>query len=154
MRRALMRSKNMVSIRILQAVTPRVGQEWITRFGFDAEKHPPYLPMALGSGTVTPLQMAAGMAVFANGGHYVQPYLITHITDSSGRVLVETTPPELNEENRVISARNAFVVGTMLQDVARGGTAARAQASLKRSTTRSEERRVGKECRSRWSPYH
>lgn len=133
MRRALMRSKNMVSIRILQAVTPRAGQDWITRFGFDAEKHPPYLPMALGSGTVTPLQMAAGMAVFANGGHYVQPYLITHITDSSGRVLVETTPPKLNEENRVISARNAFVIGTMLQDVARGGTAARAQASLKRS---------------------
>ena len=133
MRRALMRSKNMVSIRILQAVTPQVGQEWVTRFGFDADKQPPYLPMALGSGSVTPLQMAAAFAVFANGGHLVQPYLITRITDSNGRTLVETPAPELTEENRVISARNAFITGTMLQDVARAGTAARAQSTLKRS---------------------
>ena len=133
MRRALMRSKNMVSIRILQAVTPQVGQEWVTRFGFDADKQPPYLPMALGSGSVTPLQMAAAFAVFANGGHLVQPYLITRITDSNGRTLVETPAPELTEENRAISARNAFITGTMLQDVARAGTAARAQSTLKRS---------------------
>ena len=133
MRRALMRSKNMVSIRILQAVTPQAGQAWVTRFGFDADKQPAYLPMALGSGSVTPLQMAAGFAVFANGGHLIQPYLIASITDGNGRTLVETPVPELTEENRAISARNAFVTGTMLQDVARAGTAARAQGTLKRS---------------------
>ncbi|RRD57258.1 penicillin-binding protein 1A [Comamonadaceae bacterium OH2545_COT-014] len=132
MKRALARSKNMVSIRILQTVSPRAGQEWVTRFGFDAERHPPYLTMALGAGAVTPLQLATGFAVFANGGYRVNPFLVTRVTDHAGRVLVDSQPAEPDEANRAIDARNAFITGTMLQEVARSGTAARAQAALKR----------------------
>lgn len=128
----LAKSKNMVSIRILQAVGPQVAQDWITRFGFDAEKHPPYLTMALGAGSVTPMQMALGYAVFANGGYRVNPWLITRITDQKGKVLVESQPPLLNESVRAIDARNAFVMDRLLQEVARSGTAARAQRELKR----------------------
>jgi penicillin-binding protein 1A len=129
---ALAKSKNMVSIRILQAVGAQTAQEWITRFGFEAEKHPPYLTMALGAGSVTPMQMATGYAVFANGGYRVNPWLITKITDQKGRTLVESQPPLLNESVRAIDARNAFIMDRLLQEVARSGTAAAAQASLKR----------------------
>ena len=132
MRRGLARSKNMISIRILQAVGPKQGQEWVTRFGFDAEKHPPYLTMALGAGSVTPMQMAVGYAVFANGGYRVNPWLITRVTDHKGRVISETEPPVLTEQQRTISGRNAFVMNSLLQEVTRSGTAARAQATLKR----------------------
>jgi penicillin-binding protein 1A len=129
---ALAKSKNMVSIRILQAVGPQNAQDWITRFGFDADKHPPYLTMALGAGSVTPMQMALGYAVFANGGYRVNPWLITRITDQKGRPLVESQPPLLNESVRAIDARNAFVMDRLLQEVARVGTAARTQRELKR----------------------
>ena len=132
MRTGLARSKNMISIRILQAVGPKNGQEWVSRFGFDAEKHPPYLTMALGAGSVTPMQMAVGYSVFANGGYRVNPWLITRVTDHKGRVLSETEPPVLTEQQRAIDARNAFVMDSLLQEVTRSGTAARAQATLKR----------------------
>ncbi|MDO5625199.1 MAG: penicillin-binding protein 1A [Pseudomonadota bacterium] len=132
MKRALARSRNIVSIRILQTVTPQFGQEWVSRFGFDADKHPPYLTMALGAGSVTPMQLAAGFSVFANGGYRVNPFLITRITDHAGKVLVESQPAGPVEANRAIDARNAFITGTMLQDVTRIGTAAKAQAALKR----------------------
>ena len=132
MRTGLARSKNMISIRILQAVGPKNAQEWVSRFGFDAEKHPPYLTMALGAGSVTPMQMAVGYSVFANGGYRVNPWLITRVTDHKGRVLSETEPPVLTEQQRAIDARNAFVMDSLLQEVTRSGTAARAQATLKR----------------------
>ncbi len=132
LRRALAKSKNMVSIRILQAVGPRNAQEWLTRFGFDADKHPAYLPMALGAGAVTPMQMATAYSVFANGGYRLNPWLITKVTDHKGRTLVETAAPELTEDLRGIPARNAFIMGSMLNEVARSGTAAKAQATLKR----------------------
>ena len=132
LRTALAKSKNMVSIRVLQSTGPAFAQEWVSRFGFEAEKHPAYLTMALGAGSVTPLQMASAYGVFANGGHLVSPMLISKITDSRGKVLRETTPPELDESSRVIDARNAFVMNTLLQEVTRSGTAARAQATLKR----------------------
>jgi len=131
-RTALAKSKNMVSIRVLQMVGTQSAQDWITRFGFDADKHPPYLTMALGAGSVTPMQMATGYAVFANGGYRVAPYLITRVTDEKGKSLLETTAPEVNEDQRAISARNAYVMGTLLQEITRSGTAARAQATLKR----------------------
>ncbi len=130
---ALAKSKNMVSIRILQAVGTHNAQEWISRFGFDAEKHPPYLTMALGAGSVTPMQMATGYAVFANGGYRVNPWLITKITDQRGKALVESQPPLPNESARAIDARNAFIMERLLQEVARSGTAARAQRELKRT---------------------
>jgi penicillin-binding protein 1A len=132
LRRGLAKSKNMVSIRILQATGPKFAQDWVTRFGFDAEKHPAYLTMALGAGSVTPLQMAIGYSVFANGGYRVNPYLITKITDQKGRTVVESPPPGLDESVRGIDARNAFIMSSLLQEVARSGTAARAQATLKR----------------------
>ena len=132
MRTGLAKSKNMISIRILQSVGPKTAQEWVSRFGFDAEKHPPYLTMALGAGSVTPLQMATAYSVFANGGYRVNPWLITKVTDHKGRVISETTPPVTSEQPRAIAARNAFVMNSLLQEVTRSGTAARAQATLKR----------------------
>ncbi len=132
MKRGLARSRNMVSIRVLQSITPQFGQDWITRFGFDAERNPPYLTMALGAGSVTPMQLAAGFSVFANGGYRVNPFLITRVTDHTGKILVDSKPSEPGESNRAIDARNAFIMNTMLQEVARSGTAARAQATLKR----------------------
>jgi penicillin-binding protein 1A len=118
---ALAKSKNMVSIRILQAVGAQNAQDWISRFGFEAEKHPAYLTMALGAGSVTPMQMALGYSVFANGGYRVNPWLITRITDQKGKPLVESQPPLLNESVRAIDARNAFVMDRLLQEVARSG---------------------------------
>jgi penicillin-binding protein 1A len=132
LRTALAKSKNMVSIRLLQAIGPQTAQDWIVRFGFDRDKHPPYLTMALGAGSVTPLQMATAYAVFANGGYRVPPTLIERITDSRGRVLFEAEPPVLDPSTRVIDERNAFVMTSLLQEVTRSGTAARAQATLKR----------------------
>jgi penicillin-binding protein 1A len=123
----------MVSIRILQAVGPQNAQNWINRFGFDADKHPAYLTMALGAGSVTPLQVALGYSVFANGGYLVKPYLITKVTDPMGKVLSNYTPIELDERSRAIEPRNAFVMSHLLQEVTRSGTAAKAQQVLKRS---------------------
>ena len=129
---ALAKSKNMVSIRVLKATGPAFAQEWLENFGFDRDKHPAYLTMALGAGSVTPLQMATAYSVFANGGFRLPPMLIQRVTDNKGRVLLETRAPELDESLRVLPARNAFVMGTLLQEVTRSGTAARAQALLKR----------------------
>ena len=131
-RRALARSKNMVSIRVLQLVGTQSAQEWVTRFGFEADKHPPYLTMALGAGAVTPLQMAAGYAVFANGGYRVTPSLITKVVEHKGRVLYESQSEAPAESQRAIEPRNAFVMSNLLQEITRSGTAARAQAVLKR----------------------
>jgi penicillin-binding protein 1A len=131
-RRALTKSKNMVSIRILQSVGPKFGQEHATRFGFEANRNPSYLTLALGAGAVTPLQMAGAYAVFANGGYRVSPYIISKITDASGRVLSRVQPELAGDEaNRVIDARNAFLMDNMMKDVVKQGTATRA-LSLKR----------------------
>ncbi len=132
MRTGLAKSKNMVSIRILQAVGPKTAQKWLTNFGFEAAKHPAYLTMALGAGSVTPLQMASAYAVFANGGYRVNPWLIRKVTDHKGKVLSEVQPPALDESVRGISERNAFVMSSLLQEVTRSGTASKAQALLKR----------------------
>ena len=132
LRRGLAKSKNMISIRVLQAVGAQNAQDWITRFGFEADKHPPYLTMALGAGSVTPMQMATAYSVFANGGYRVNPWLISKVTEQKGKLLVQTQAPVLNESMRVIDARNAFLMTSLLQEVTRSGTAARAQATLKR----------------------
>ena len=133
MRQALAKSKNLVSIRILQQITPQYAQDYVTRFGFDADKHPAYLTMALGAGSVTPWQMVGGYSVFANGGYRINPYIVTRITDDSGKVLAEAKPVRAGDEsNRVIDARNAFIMTSMMNDVTKYGTAARASAILKR----------------------
>ena len=133
MRRGLMQSKNMISIRILNKIGARYGQEYAARFGFEPERNPPYLTLALGAGATTPLQMAGAYAVFANGGYRVSPYLISKVTDSDGKVLSEARPARAGDEaNRVIDARNAFLMDSMLKDVVRHGTAVKAM-SLKRT---------------------
>ena len=109
------------------------AQEWIERFGFEADKHPAYLTMALGAGSVTPMQMASAYSVFANGGYKVAPMLIQRVTDNKGKVLLQAAPPVLDEASRTLPARNAFVMNTLLHEVARSGTAAKAQAALKRT---------------------
>lgn len=132
-RRGLAKSKNMVSIRILDKIGPQYAQEYVSRFGFDPAKNPPYLTLALGAGAVTPLQLAGAYAVFANGGYKVNPYLISKITDNNGKTLFEVSPERAGDEAlRVIDPRNAFLVDSMLKDVIRYGTATRAQ-SLKRT---------------------
>ena len=132
LRRGLAKSKNMISIRLLQSIGPEYAQQWIGRFGFEPEKHPAFLTMALGAGSVTPLQMVSAYSVFANGGHRVNPVLIAKLTDANGRVLSDPKQPPLDESTRTIDARNAFVMSSLLQEVARSGTAARAQRELKR----------------------
>ena len=132
MRRGLEKSKNMISIRILQAIGAPYAQNWVTRFGFEADKHPAYLPMALGTGSVTPLQMASAYSVFASGGYRVNPMLISKITDNKGRVLNEAVPPVLNEGMRTLDARNAFVMDSLMNSVALRGTAAAARSALNR----------------------
>jgi penicillin-binding protein 1A len=132
LRRGLAKSKNMVSIRILQAIGAPYAQEWVTRFGFEEDKHPAYLTMALGAGSVTPMQMVSAYSVFANGGFRVNPWLIAKVTDQKGKVLAETKAPVLDDSNRAIDPRNAFIMESLLQEVTRSGTAASAQATLKR----------------------
>ena len=127
MRTALAKSKNMVSVRILQDISPKYAQDYVTRFGFDSDKQPPYLTLALGAGSVTPLQMARAYAVFANRGYLVQPYFIRKIVDDRGNPLGVASPPRAGDEAlRAIDARNAFIMDSMMQDVTRYGTAARA----------------------------
>ncbi|MDE2416670.1 MAG: penicillin-binding protein 1A [Burkholderiales bacterium] len=132
MRRGLAKSKNMISIRILQSIGTQYAQDWITRFGFEAERHPPYLTMALGAGSVTPMQMATAYSVFANGGYRINPWLVSKVSEQRGKVLVETSPVVVDETQRAIEPRNAFLMTNLLQEVTRSGTAARAQATLKR----------------------
>jgi penicillin-binding protein 1A len=131
---ALAKSKNMVTIRVMQSVGPRSAKDWVTRFGFDAERHPAYLAMALGAGSVTPMQMAGAYAVFANGGYRVNPYLITRVADYKGTVIKQFEPQRAGTAGlRAIDNRNAFMMSQLLAEVTRSGTAAKAQATLKRS---------------------
>jgi penicillin-binding protein 1A len=127
LRTALMKSKNLVTVRVMQAIGPQYAQDYIARFGFDPKLHPAYLTMALGAGAATPLQMVAAYAVFANGGYRVAPYLIDRVVDGRGNVLSKATPAVagVNAEP-AIDPRNAFIMTTMLRDVVRAGTGARA----------------------------
>ncbi|MEO8342221.1 MAG: penicillin-binding protein 1A [Gallionella sp.] len=127
MRQALIKSKNLVSIRILQSISPQYAKDYITKFGFDATKYPAYLTMALGAGSVTPLQMLTGYSVFANGGFLVTPYFIQRVEDAHGTMLSKTAPDVAgNGAKQVIDVRNAFTMVSMMQDVVKHGTAFRA----------------------------
>ncbi|CAN7486508.1 penicillin-binding protein 1A [Caballeronia sp. dw_19] len=133
MRTALMKSKNLVSIRILNNIGPKYAQGYVTKFGFDASRQPAYLPMALGAGQVTPLQMATGYSVFANGGYRVNPYLIADITDPRGAVVSHPQPlVAADTAPLAITPRNAYVMNSLLQSVAQRGTGARTN-QLKRT---------------------
>lgn len=133
LRSALAKSKNMVSIRLLQAIDPNYAQDYVSRFGFDPAKNPPYLTMALGAGSVTPWQMTSAYAIFANGGYRVTPYIVSEIRDEKDRVLAVAKAATAGDEAiRAIDARNAFLTDSMLRDVTIYGTAARASSRLKR----------------------
>ncbi|TSD53898.1 penicillin-binding protein 1A [Variovorax sp. KBS0712] len=132
LRNALMKSKNLVTLRVLQSIGAPYAQDWVTKFGFDKDKHPANLPMGLGAGSVTPMQMAVGYSVFANGGYRVNPYLVTRVTNLKDKVLMETEPPVLDESRRAIPARNAFIMESLLQSVVKGGSGFKAYQALKR----------------------
>ncbi|MCS6785795.1 MAG: penicillin-binding protein 1A [Thiobacillaceae bacterium] len=129
LRDALRKSKNLATLRVLQAVGIDAARQHVARFGFDMTRIPPYLTMALGAGEVTPLAMAAAYSAFANGGNLVRPWLIRRITDQHGRVLEAFQPPAVQ---RILDPRNAFIMTTLLQDVVRRGTAT-AALRLRRS---------------------
>ncbi|MDM0008616.1 penicillin-binding protein 1A [Variovorax sp. J22G73] len=132
LRTALMKSKNLVTLRVLQSIGAPYAQDWVTRFGFDKDKQPANLPMGLGAGSVTPMQMAVGYSVFANGGYRVNPYLVTRVTDLRDKVIMETEAPVLDETRRAIPQRNAFVMESLLQSVVKNGTGFKAHQALKR----------------------
>ena len=134
LRRALAISKNVVAVRLLRAISPAYARDYLQRFGFDPAKQPDNLTMTLGSGSVTPLQIASAYAVFANGGFRVTPYLIQKITDAHGNVLQETPPPAPRQDDqRAIDSRNAFIIDSMLREVVRSGTGAQASQRLGRT---------------------
>ncbi len=133
LRTALAKSKNMVSIRLLRSIGTHYAQDYVTRFGFDADKHPPYLTLALGAGAVTPWQQLAAYSIFANGGYRVEPYIVREIRDDKGTVLAAIQPALAGDESlRAIDARNAWLMDSMMHDVVRRGTATRAATVLKR----------------------
>lgn len=150
LRNALAHSINLVTIRLLQDIGTRYALSYIERFGFDLKNQPKELSLALGTGSVTPLEMAAGYAIFANGGYKVAPYLIERVENVRGELLYQSKPktvcttcattadteqvtPEANEQYapQVISSATAFLINSALQDVIRHGTA-HAAASLNR----------------------
>jgi len=133
LRTALAKSKNLVSVRVLQAITPQYAQDYVSRFGFDPKLHPPYLTMALGAGNVTPMQMLGAYSAFANGGYKIAPYFIDRVEDDKGKILLANQPVTAGETaERVIDARNAFIMSSLMRDVVRMGTATRAMR-LKRN---------------------
>ena len=133
LRQALAKSSNLVSVRVLQHTGTQRARDWTTRFGLDAQRQPDNLTLALGTGLVTPLQMARAYGTLANGGWNVEPVVIEKIVDAQGKLLFEAPPPPvLTDDNRAIPARNAYVMNSLLADVTRVGTAARAQTALKR----------------------
>jgi penicillin-binding protein 1A len=140
MREALVYSVNLVTVRILQTIGIPYALKYIERFGFETKQWPKNLSLALGSGEITPLAMARGYAVFANGGYRITPYLIKHVTDHQGHLLYEAQPqraPSFDDQNhptssaplhadyapKVISSEVAFLITSVLQDVVRHGTA-------------------------------
>jgi penicillin-binding protein 1A len=128
LRRALAQSKNVAAVRLLRAITPQYAHDFLPRFGLDPAKHPVNYTLALGTGAVTPLQMAGAYSVFANGGFQITPYLIQKVVDARSAVLFEAKPAAVAQEtDRVLDARNAFVTTSMLHEVTVSGTGAAAQ---------------------------
>ncbi|MEY4754614.1 MAG: hypothetical protein RJA44_2289, partial [Pseudomonadota bacterium] len=132
LRQALAKSKNMVTIRLVQLLGPANARQWAARFGFEAERQPDNLTLALGAGATNPLQIAGAYAIIANGGLRVAPLVITRITDADDKVLFQAQPATPDENSRVVPQRNTFLTASLLQEVTRSGTAARAQAALQR----------------------
>ena len=129
LRYALAKSKNLVAIRILQAITPEYARNYLARFGFNPKHHPPYLTMALGAGSTTPLEMARGYAVFANGGYLIEPYFISHIEDIEGNLIFKTKlQRKRTTADQVLDTRNVFTMDSLLRNVIQNGTGIRAKS--------------------------
>ena len=133
LRQGLTLSRNMITVKILNDITPQYAISYVSKFGFSESQFQPYLTMALGANEVTPMQMAQAYAVFANGGYLVQPYFIEKITDANGKVLAQTAPSNITQQQPAIDPRNAFIMNSILKDVAKYGTGARAWRDLHRS---------------------
>ncbi|MGQ3052153.1 MAG: penicillin-binding protein 1A [Roseateles sp.] len=129
LRQGLARSKNMVTIRVAQALGPQRARAWAAHFGFDEDKQPLNLTMALGTGAVTPLQMAQAYAAFANEGQLPSGWLIQRVQDAQGDVIFKAEQPPLR---KAVSPRNAFMTAQLLAAVTREGTGARASSLLGR----------------------
>ncbi len=179
LREALYKSRNMVSIRVLQGLGIERAISYITKFGFQRDELPRNFSLALGTATVTPMEIAGAWSVFANGGYKVNPYVIERIESRDGQVLYQANPPRVPVEEqvaapdaedagnpgdpehpeiaegegsieaqqvaakaqttfeptpaeRIIDARTAYIMTSMLQDVIKRGTGRRALA-LKRT---------------------
>ena len=144
LKEALIRSRNLVSIRILDDIGIPYAIDFVSKFGFTKTKLPHALSLALGSLSVSPMELTAAYAVFANGGYKVEPYLIDHITDNQGQVLLQANPshacnqcPANDQETdlhapRVIPSDIVFLMNTALQGVIQHGTA-QAAKSLNRN---------------------
>ncbi|MEX5744791.1 penicillin-binding protein 1A [Massilia sp. X63] len=133
MRTSLTHSKNVTTVRLIRALGVDYAHDYLGRFGFDLARHPKNLTMALGTGAVTPLQMAGAYAVFANGGYRIKPYLIAQVRDGNGAILQDNKPPQRQDGDRVLDPRNAWVLDSMLRDVTRSGTGAAAVRQLGRT---------------------
>lgn len=137
LRWALTKSRNLVSIRLLRAMGISHALEHARRFGFDPDKLPPTLSLALGSGEVTPLQMARAYAVLANGGYLIEPWFIQRI-EQGGEILFEADPlnagdcEDCRQAPRTLSEENRYIMYSMMQDVITQGTGVRARV-LKRN---------------------
>jgi penicillin-binding protein 1A len=152
LREALYKSRNLVSIRVLQAIGIDYALKYVSRFGFNKQDLPRNFSLALGTANLTPLEIATGWSTFANGGYKVSPYLIARIESREGQSLFianppsvpNNTPPEGSDEGfsdniaapgfepvaaeRIVDARTTFILTSMLQDVIKRGTGRRALA--------------------------
>ena len=147
LREALVKSRNLVSIRLLQAVGMSPAMAWAERFGFERARLPRNLTLALGTNSATPLQVATAYAVFANGGYRVQPWFIDRIEDPKGEIVFQSAPrragcdaednaagatgcnlPEALRAPRAISAANAWLMTDFMREAVVRGTGVRARA--------------------------
>ncbi|WP_162164735.1 penicillin-binding protein 1A [Pseudomonas solani] len=155
LREALYKSRNLVSIRLLQAVGIEYALNYISRFGFNKQELPRNLSLALGTATLTPMEIASGWSTFANGGYKIQPYLIDRIESRDGKVIFTANPPSVPKDDapdtevaqtvaapdsrlpsvehqepavaeRIVDARTTYILNSMLQDVIKRGTGRRA----------------------------
>lgn len=126
MRRALVKSKNVATVRIMQNLGIDYVRDFLKTFGFDMHTTPPYLTSALGAGTVTPLYMARAYSVFANGGYRINPYLIKEIRDGNNNIIWKQKPLQAHKTApRAIKKCNAYIMDNLLKDAAQRGTGAR-----------------------------
>ncbi|MEK1905712.1 MAG: penicillin-binding protein 1A [Pseudomonas sp.] len=152
LREALYKSRNLVSIRLLQSIGIDYALDYVSRFGFNRDELPRNLSLALGTANLTPLEIASGWTTFANGGYKVQPYLIERIYDRNGKPLFIANPPRTaasaasaNQQNdallaetpnasviepavapQIVDERTTYILTSMLQDVIKRGTGRRA----------------------------